>query len=319
MKKGRFERTKNIVKLAFKKVMDPFFAGGAAEISFFLLIALVPATILIVQLSGIFTISLGAIRDVLSQYLSKELMDTILPLLGYKPSASVGIFLIILALWAGSKFLFSMMRITNHAYYGSHPGKSPLGGYIASRLRAFFTIVLVLATLIFAIYILVFGEYFVQIALKYLNDFLGQDYSFSAVWYTTRWVIAYLLFFFMVSSIYFVLPEKRELYYPLVSKNLWRTICRIVAAWLSNQRKAYRKVLPGSFFASLAMLVSTFVYAYYIKHIAFRTFNVLYGGLSSIVVLLIWFYVMSFIMIVGIQINAAIEEYDKKEIFDPYE
>jgi membrane protein len=316
--KAKLTRLLGISKLALGKVFDPFFAGGAAEISFFLIISLVPATILTAQFSGIFTVSLSALRQVLSEYLSESVMANIMPLFDYGPSISVGIFLTILALWSGSRFLFSMMRIANYAYHGKHPGKSPLGGYIAERFRAFLTIILVLATLIFAINILVFGEYFVKIALSYVNDFLGQSYAFSHVWFTARWVIAYLLFFFMVSAIYYILPEKRESYYPLVTKKLWRTIMKVSAAWLKNQARNYRKILPGSLFSSVSMLLSTFIYAYYMKHIAFHNFNLLYGGLSSIIVLLLWFYVMSFILITGIQLNAAIEEYDRKVEFDPY-
>jgi phosphoglucomutase len=55
------------------------------------------------------------------------------------------------------------------------------------------------------------------------------------------------------------------------------------------------------------MLLATWLYSFYIAWVSSdeRNFNILYGGLSSIVLLLIWFYVLSFVLIIGVQLNAA--------------
>jgi membrane protein len=251
---------------------------------------------------------------VIGSYLSEELVNVIVPLLDYKPHGTVSVLLIILALWAGSKALFAMMRITNYAYHGGAPFTNAFVGYIRERIRAIFTIIIVLITLIFALNILVFGELFVQIALRYLNDFLNENYSFSEVWYTVRWIIAFILYFFMVSAIYYVLPNTRERYSNLLTRGKWKSFKRIVSAWMRNRKAMYKLILPGSLFSAVAMIAATWGYSYYMKHIAFVNFNILYGGLSSVIVMLLWLYVMSFILVIGIQINAAMWEYDKKGV-----
>ena len=302
-----------ISKLTVKKLFDPFYAGAAAEVAFFFLMSLVPATIILAQLLDLFTLSLDAIKEVLESYLSEEILDVILPLLSYKPNTTISILFIVLALWSGSKALFSMMRITNYAHFGSSYFGSSLSGYVKRRIKAIITVIVVLVTIIFALNIIVFGELFIQMGVKYLNDFLGEGISFTSVWYTLRWIIGFALYFFMVSAIYFFLPTQVEDYSKLVTKSKWETVKKVVRAWLKNCKETYRMILPGSIFAAVTMFIATWIYAFYMRNIAFSNFNYLYGGLSSIIVLLLWFYVLSFILIIGIQLNVAIEEYSEEE------
>jgi membrane protein len=67
-----------------------------------------------------------------------------------------------------------------------------------------------------------------------------------------------------------------------------------------------RSIIPGAIFAAVGMLIATWLYAFYIKlSSAGQNFNILYGGLASVVLLLVWFYVIAFVLIIGIQFNAA--------------
>jgi membrane protein len=297
-----------ILKLTAKKVTDPFYAGGAAEVAFFLILSLVPTTILLAQLLNVFTLSMGMIREMMPLYLSDDFQEIILPLLNYNPSTGFSIALILLALWAGSKSLFSLMRMSNYAYKGGNGYKNPIFGYVKERMRAIITILMVLITLIFALYILVFGEVIVRSVLYYLNDFLQEDIKFSSVWYSMRWMIALLMYFFMVLSIYYMLPNRESTIARLIVKGFWRTIRNFVVSWFTKSREIFRMIVPGSIFAAGGMLFATGLYSLYMKHIAAKNFNILYGGLSSIVILLIWFYLLSFILIIGIQLNAAYAE-----------
>ena len=45
----------------------------------------------------------------------------------------------------------------------------------------------------------------------------------------------------------------------------------------------------------------------------FARYDVVYGNLSSIIILLIWFYVLSYIFVLGLAINATRNE-EKEEI-----
>lgn len=304
---SRLKKLKEIVILTFKKILDPFYAGAAAEVAYFLLLSLVPTSILLAQLLNLFTISMDIIKKLLAQYLPQNVLDVILPLLNYKPSNTFSVFLFILALWAGSRALFSLMRISNHAYKSYKISRNVLFGYIRERARALFTIVIILVTLIFALYILIFGEVIVKIIFSYVNDFLGGSYSFSKVWYTIRWVVAFILYLFTVLAIYYILPNKTTEITRMIVKGFWKTVKNLISAWWETRKQTIDMILPGSIFAALGMLLATWLYSIYMKYIysMSNNFNIMYGGLSSIVMLLVWFYVIAFVLIMGIQINAS--------------
>lgn len=287
--------------------MDPFYAGGAAEVAFFLILSLVPTSILLAQFLHVFSMSVSAITDLLREYLSEDVAEVILPFFNYRPSGPISAVLFVLALWAGSKALFSLMRMSNYAYAGGSGYRNSIFGYIRERARALVTIVLVLVTLIFALNILVFGEVIVRIVLRYLNDFLGQDYTFSGAWYTIRWIIALALYFFMVVSIYYMLPNRKSTFSRLIVKGFFRTLRNIMRHWWANNRAVFRMILPGSVFSAIGMLAVTWLYSFYIRYVTTsnRNFDILYGGLSALALLLIWFYIIAFVLIIGIQLNAA--------------
>jgi len=310
-----WKRFKKISALTFAKIIDPFYAGGAAELAFFLILSFVPTTILLAQLLNLFTLSMNAITNLLMEYFNDDVVKVVLPLLAYHPSNTFSVLLFILALWAGSKALFSLMRMSNYAYRGSSGYRNPVFGYIRERLRALTTIVVILLTIVFALYILVFGEVIIKGVVKYLNDFLGVDYKYSSVWYTVRWIIAFVLYFFMIIVINYMLPHRSLSYGRMLTKGFFRSLKNIIGAWLTNSRAMLRMIFPGSLFSAVGMLVVTWLYSFYMDWVSggSSNFNILYGSLSSIVVLLLWFYVITFVLIIGIQLNGAIAE-SKNEV-----
>jgi membrane protein len=85
--------------------------------------------------------------------------------------------------------------------------------------------------------------------------------------------------------------------------------------WWSNFRVVLNRIFPGSILAAAGMLIVTWMYSFYIRYVSRpgSNFNILYGGLSTIVLLLLWFYALSFVLIIGIQFNAAWAENKEKE------
>lgn len=300
-------------KGTISKITEPYYASGAAELAFWLLLSLAPATILLAQFLRIFTLSMEAANNVLRTYLSEEVFEIISPLLGYHPRSGVTVFLVVVALWAGSSAVFTLIRITNRTYGIFPKTGSQIAWAITERLRSILMTILILVTIVFALYIVVYGELLVRTVLSYNNVFLGREYTFSEVWFGVRWIIAFVLFFVMSYSIYFILPRT-----VFTEKDETGTRERfsakdLFAGFMRNRRKESIGVLPGSIFAAVAMLIATWIYTLYVTSASFENFNILYGGLSSIVALLIWFYIISYIVIVGIQVNAVNAELEAME------
>ena len=63
----------------------------------------------------------------------------------------------------------------------------------------------------------------------------------------------------------------------------------------------------GSIFTTFAFTIVTSGYSLYVTHIAH--YDILYGGSSHFVILMIWLYLIAYIITIGIAINA--EEFEK--------
>lgn len=85
-----------------------------------------------------------------------------------------------------------------------------------------------------------------------------------------------IVFFLMILSAYYVLPRIRV---PLVA------------------------VLPGAVVATTGILIVTWLYSFYISKAA--KYNLLYGAFSSIVAMMLWFYLISWVLCIGMMFNKS--------------
>lgn len=273
------KRLLNITLIIIKRISDPYYQGVAAELAFFFLLSLVPIAIILGELLGLVSISMGAIRNLLAQYVSPDIAKSLSPYLTYTPSGAINAAFLIFALWAASKAQYSMIRISNYSFTG-HPygGK----GYFRERFRAVKTVLITIFTLAFGLLIMVYGELLLRASTSYAERFLHLRFTFDGIWFTLRWPAAMALYFLMVSYNYYVLP---------------------------SERRPFRKILPGSILASVGMLLATWIYSYYAA--VFANYDLLYGSLASIVALLFWFYILGYILVIGILVNVAWDEVRK--------
>lgn len=94
----------------------------------------------------------------------------------------------------------------------------------------------------------------------------------------TRWFILAAIYFFTVSFIYKYGPS---------SATKWKFFS------------------PGATLSTILAIFTFVGFAYYINH--FNTYNKLYGSIGTLIVIMIWLYLNSLILLIGFELNAAIE------------
>lgn len=92
----------------------------------------------------------------------------------------------------------------------------------------------------------------------------------------SRTPIMGLVFFLMILSSYYVLPRIRV---PLMA------------------------VMPGAVVATIGILIVTWMYSLYISRAA--NYNILYGAFSNIVAMMLWFYLISWVLCIGMMFNKS--------------
>jgi len=275
------ERLKKMIILGRQQFDDPYYQGVAAQLAFFLFLSILPAFILLSQLLGLFSLSLDELQQWASINISGEGMDALTEMLTYKPSGANSILLAFIALWAASRAQFAMIRVTNYTHTD---GESTGEGYVKDRLRSIKTIIVTLFTMVFSLVVLVYGP----IILHLVFGTMAASELADAAWITLRWPLAAGLYFFMISYNYYVLP---------------------------SEKVPFKDIIPGSVFASLGFLAVTYFYNLYTT--LSSNYDILYGSFSNIVVLLFWFWFMSWVMCLGIMLNRvwwATRKEDRKPI-----
>lgn len=180
-----------------------------------------------------------------------------------------------LGIWTASSGLKSVIKAINRAY----DYKESRSFIRLKLLSLVFTIaLLVLLTLVFMT--LVFGE----LVGNKLFSLLGLGNVFIYLWAYLRIIIPLVYMVLIFGLLY--------KFSPCTSK--------INEIPLST-------TLPGAIFTSLGWMLISIFFSYYVNN--FGRYAITYGSLVGIILLLIWLYISSVIIILGGEINATIEHF----------
>ncbi|HVZ73161.1 MAG TPA: YihY/virulence factor BrkB family protein [Polyangia bacterium] len=111
----------------------------------------------------------------------------------------------------------------------------------------------------------------------WLSRHLGVDALYVHAWRWARWPVTVTLTMFLAALGYALLP---------------------------NVRKPFRLVTPGSIAATAAALVASWGFGEYATH--FGRYDVAYGSIGGVIVLMTWFYILGLIYILGGELDAAL-------------
>lgn len=266
--------------LGFKQMKDPYYQGFAAQVAFYLLLSITPIFLIMTQILGIFGISVESALRLIEAYTGKQMSSMMNALFRFKSAGASSIIFAFIALWAGSRASFSIMRITN---YTLTDGRSTGRNYFIERFRAVRTILVTIFTIAFSIVILAYGKLILELIMSALGLTAGE--YIDNIWMFIRWVLGFALYFMMVTYNYYILP---------------------------TERVKFKKIFPGSLFASIGMLIVTLCYSKYASSLA--DYDILYGALSSVVAVLFWFYLLAWVLFLGVLFIKVWDESSEKPV-----
>ncbi len=77
----------------------------------------------------------------------------------------------------------------------------------------------------------------------------------------------------------------------------------------------WKKIMIGAGFASLVWALASLLFTWYVA--SFGNFNKTYGSLAAIIVLMFWFYITSYIILLGAEISASLEKRERVRLEGP--
>lgn len=149
-------------------------------------------------------------------------------------------------------------------------------GFLSVRITATGLIFILSISFISSIALLIVGQQLLTDSeiRSVVNDTISVDILFIL-----RFIFLYTIFQFAISSIYYFAPAIHEKWH-----------------FLS----------VGSVFSTLAIIVASFGFSYYVNN--FGNYNKLYGSIGVLLVFMLWLFIISLILLVGFEMNAAIHK-----------
>ena len=255
-----------------QRLQDPYYQGKAAEIGFYFIFAVIPVITLMLQVVNRFAEARSLYDRFLEAFGDNGIVANIFSALQGVHSGGISLAFLVVAVWSASKLEFSMIRLSNYTYQCD--GENGFIGYFKARFRAIGTLIMLIVLIMISLVALVYGNILIDMA----NDVLTGSAKIGSRMLTSmlRWPLMLLVYWLFLAFNYMLTP---------------------------NETLRMKEVLPGSLCAAGGILVATIVYYLYFKH--FSHLNLVYGSLTAILALLLWFYWLGYILVIGMIVNAS--------------
>ncbi len=242
----------------------------AAAIAFSFFIAIFPAIIFLITL--IPHIPVKGLQDsligLIETFIPKNSQDLLITTITTQRGDLLS-FGFILALWFSTNGMVAVMNTFDKA----HPTFRKRS-WIQKRIVAGKLTLLLFLLVIFTVIMIIWGNSVTYYLAKQIHL---RDTIMLPVLQIIRWSIILLLFFNSISFIYYYGPAVKE---------KWKFIS------------------TGSTVATFLIILVSLVFSWYLNN--FGRYNDVYGSIGTIIILLLWIYANSYVLLIGFEINASI-------------
>ena len=243
------------------------------QLAFFLVLAIFPLLTLFGYIGSKVLFFVEPLVDILNKFVPENVMQIILPFVKNSHITGNILFFMIIGFVLVSNGTYSIIITSNELYNLKNDD------YIKDRIKAFFMIILIMFLFIFIFVVLAYGNIIIDKLIK-IPAIANFSQHLYLVFVLLKWPVAFVLIFWILKIIYTISPDEK-----------------IPSKYMNK----------GALFTTVCWIVTTSVYSYYVSNIA--NYSLFYGSISGIIVMMIWIYILTYIFVMGIAINA--DEYNR--------
>ncbi|WP_030294982.1 YihY/virulence factor BrkB family protein [Streptomyces katrae] len=262
-----------VLKRTFKEFQDDELADRAAALTYYSVLSLFPALLVLVSLLGVVgesathsvldnlqRLTPGAARDIVS--------SAVRQLQGSTGTGSIlAVAGLIAAVWSASGYIAAFIRSSNAVY--DMPEGRPVWKVLP--LRLVLTVGLMVMATASALIVVFTGS-----LARRAGDALGLGETAVTVWSIAKWPVLVLLVTIMIAVLYWAAPNAKG--------------------------RGFRWVTPGSFLALVIWMAASAGFALYVAN--FNSYNKTYGTLAGVIVFLIWLWITNLAILLGLEFDA---------------
>ncbi|OLZ69611.1 MULTISPECIES: YihY/virulence factor BrkB family protein [Streptomyces] len=266
---------KEVVRGTLREFKDDELADRAAALTYYGVLALFPALLVLVSMLGIAgdattqrvldnlrTLAPGSAREVITSAVQQ-----------LQGNAGVGSLVaivgLVVAVWSASGYIAAFIRTSNAVY--DIPEGRPVWKVLPLRLAL--TVTLMVLACASALIVVFTGG-----LARRAGAALGVGDSALTVWSIAKWPVLVLLVTVMIALLYWAAPNAKG--------------------------RGMRWVTPGSFLALLIWMIASAGFAFYVAN--FGSYNKTYGTLAGVIVFLVWLWITNLAILLGLEFDAEL-------------
>ncbi|MFD3556433.1 YihY/virulence factor BrkB family protein [Streptomyces goshikiensis] len=266
---------KAVLRGTLKEFKDDELADRAAALTYYGVLALFPALLVLVSLIGLAgesatkevldnvqKLAPGSARDVVT--------DAVQQVQGHSGVGSLlAIVGLVVAVWSASGYIAAFIRTSNAVY--DMPEGRPVWKVLSLRLAL--TVTLMVLACASALIVVFSGN-----LARQVGSSLGIGDTALTVWSIVKWPVLVVLVTIMIALLYWAAPNAKG--------------------------RGFKWVTPGSFLALAIWMAASAGFAFYVAN--FGSYNKTYGTLAGVIVFLVWLWITNLAILLGLEFDAEL-------------
>lgn len=258
---------------AFKKVLSiitkPEMRVLPGQLAFFFVLSIIPIIALIGAIFSKFSIPIEALDEYLLSTLPGSVSELLLNTVTNQ-ALNFNIFVFFFSAFVlASNGPHSMIITSNEIY------KIKSDNVVKRRLKAVGMTFILVGIFLFLILVPVCGDTIFGLLKETSKNQVFIDILYR-IYQIIKYPLSILVVYFNIKLLYVVAPDKK-----IRSKTTTK----------------------GALFTTISWIIATEIYTFYIG--SFSKYDLFYGNISNIIILLLWIYILSYIFVFGMAINAG--------------
>lgn len=267
---------KNYFTNLVNRIISDDFFGMAAEMGFWFAIGIFPFMLFMMSFfsllgkKSLFMPIMDFLDSVAPTDSVNLIKDVLNEVLIFQHGGLIAIFGFFITVFLSSNAIFVIIKGLNRAL-GIEEHRNLLVTRTISILMVFVNVFVMFIT----INLIVFGKILLQFALNFVN----LSSVFINILLVGRWFVSFAALYIMAYLNYFLLP-----------------------AFQGTEKIKSKSALPGTLFFCFCWMFGSWCFSIYINNL--HTYNRVYGSIGAFVMLMVWMYYTSLIILVGGEINS---------------
>ncbi len=261
------DKIKDFVNNVLDIMKKPEMLTLPSTLAYYFVLSAVPIISIVILIATSFNLSASFITDFIADNLSEDLANLITPIFS-EQTFSLGFMIYLgVSFFLASNGSDSIIVASNMIFNLENKH------FIKRRLKAFGITLIIFLLFTFMLIVPLFGEQIISICISLgirnsIVDILRMLYPVLNV------PVTLIVMYFAIKLIYVIAPDDK-----------------IKSKYVSK----------GAIFTTSLWFIVTMIYSYYIKNIA--DYSHYYAGFGTIVMLMVWLYILAFIFVIGISLN----------------